>query len=174
MATKDRIEEQLVQQKQALLTEVISPDYYDNDLLASCQKPYGAFAKDPQLTEICVAKKEGKITAYAFETIAPNGYAGAIHILVGVTPQGEVLGIRVTEHHETPGLGDKIETKHSNWILAFAHQWLTEETKHKWAVKKDGGEIDQFTGATITPRILINQVKISTLALLKAHQQEEK
>lgn len=66
--------------------------------------------------KICVAKKDGKISAYAYETVAPDGYSGNIRLLVGLTPQGDVLGVRVLEHAETPGLGDKIELRISDWF----------------------------------------------------------
>lgn len=174
-ATKDRIAEQMKAQKEALFSEVIESSYYDNDLLTTCQAPWGDFQQIPSLKELCVAKKAGKTAAYIFETIAPEGYAGNIHLLVALTPQGEVLGVRTIEHHETPGLGDKIETKHSDWILSFAHKMLSPDTLERWAVKKDGGEFDQFTGATITPRIVVNQVKTASLAVLDVihHHPEE-
>ena len=113
-----------------------------------------------------MAKKVGDITAYAFESVAHDGYSGDIRILVGMKPDGEVLGVRITEHHETPGLGDKIETRISDWILGFDHQVIKQDNLTEWAVKKDGGKFDQFTGATITPRAVVNQVKRSALAML--------
>ncbi len=107
-----------------------------------------------------------KKTAYAFETVAPDGYAGRIRLLVGITPTGTILGVRVLEHQETPGLGDKIETRISDWILSFSQQQLRSDNLADWAVKKDGGKFDQFAGATITPRAVVNQVKQSALSLL--------
>ena len=106
-------------------------------------------------------------TAYAYETIAPDGYSGNIRLLVGITPKGEVLGVRVIEHHETPGLGDKIELRISDWILSFTNQIIVPESLKDWAVKKDGGKFDQFSGATITPRAVVNQVKRSALVMLE-------
>ncbi len=93
------------------------------------------------------------------EATAPDGYSGAIQLLVGSDFSGTILGTRVTQHHETPGLGDKIETRLSNWILAFAGKVIHGEGDTAFAVKKDGGEFDQFTGATITPRAVVNAVK---------------
>ena len=85
---------------------------------------------------------------------------------MGLTPQGEVLGVRVIEHHETPGLGDKIELRISDWILSFNNQPINNDNLSEWAVKKDGGKFDQFSGATITPRAIVNQVKRSVLVML--------
>ena len=91
-----------------------------------------------------------------------------------MTPQGEILGVRVLEHKETPGLGDKIETRINDWILSFTNQKITQDNLSEWAVKKDGGKFDQFAGATITPRAVVNQVKRSALAVLKDLNTEKK
>jgi electron transport complex protein RnfG len=76
-----------------------------------------------------------------------------------VDRQGTLLGVRVISHSETPGLGDKIETAKSDWILGFSGRSLNDPPPEQWEVKKDGGVFDQFTGATITPRSLIRAVK---------------
>ena len=86
-------------------------------------------------------------------------YSGAIQLLVAADFKGTVLGTRVTEHHETPGLGDKIELRISDWITLFAGKVIHGQDDSHWAVKKDGGDFDQFTGATITPRAVVNAVK---------------
>lgn len=171
--TEDQIKEQIQAHKQQLLGQVLPQRWYDNDLLATCHAPKAPFNDDPNLQEICVAKKNGKITAYAFETVAPNGYAGPIHIIAAITPQGEMLGMRVTEQHETPGLGDKVEMKNTHWALSFSNKFLREDNLDEWAVKKDGGMFDQFTGATITPRAVVNQVRNSSLQLLE-HLRDDK
>jgi electron transport complex protein RnfG len=93
------------------------------------------------------------------ETIAPNGYSGNIYILVGVLPNGHISGVRVLKHRETPGLGDKIELRKADWILSFNGKNLTEDNAERWAVKRDRGEFDQFTGATITPRAVVGAVR---------------
>ncbi|MEN2900984.1 Ion-translocating oxidoreductase complex subunit G [Mannheimia haemolytica] len=69
---------------------------------------------------------------------------------MGIEPNGNILGVRTLEHKETPGLGDKIETRVSDWILSFTNQLFSLENEADWNVKKDGGKFDQFTGATIT------------------------
>lgn len=159
--TKAPIQRSINAQQQALLRQVVPPSYVENDLLASCVTP-----QIPYINKLYIAKKQGKISAYAFETVAPDGYSGNIDLLVGLTPEGEVLGVRVIAHKETPGLGDKIETRISDWILSFNQRKLLPETLAQWAVKKDGGSFDQFAGATITPRAVVNQVKRAGLAML--------
>ncbi|TCP95058.1 electron transport complex protein RnfG [Cricetibacter osteomyelitidis] len=160
--TKAPIQQAIDNNQKALLAEVIPAQYADNDLLKTCVKPTALST----IEKLYIAKKNQQITAYAFETTAPDGYSGDIRLLVGLTPQGEVLGVRVIEHHETPGLGDKIETRISNWILSLSNQMITPDNLPEWAVKKDGGKFDQFAGATITPRAVVNQTKRSALAML--------
>lgn len=162
--TKEKIDETMAAQQRELLLQVLPQDYFDNNLLESAVIPHNENL--PGIEKIYFGKKNGQLSAYAFETTAPDGYSGNIRLLVGITPQGEVLGVRVLEHHETPGLGDKIELRISDWILSFTHQMLNENNLADWAVKKDGGKFDQFSGATITPRAIVNQVKRSALIML--------
>jgi electron transport complex protein RnfG len=96
--------------------------------------------------------------AFIVPSVAPEGYSGDIRLLVGLDLQGTVTGVRATEHRETPGLGDKVDTKKSNWILGFNGKSLNDPL-NGWAVKKDGGDFDAFTGATITPRAVVTQVE---------------
>ena len=162
--TKDKIDAVMVAQQRELLLQVIPQDYFNNNLLESAVIP-----QDKNLVgiqKIYFAKKDGNISAYAYETTAPDGYSGDIRLLVGLDPKGEILGVQVIEHHETPGLGDKIELRISNWILNFTHQSINEHNLNEWTVKKDGGKFDQFSGATITPRAVVNQTKRSALIML--------
>ncbi len=101
--------------------------------------------------------------AVVFNSIAPNGYNGKIHLLIGIYQDGSLAGVRAVKHAETPGLGDGIEIRKSDWILSFDSKSLDDPTPDNWAVKRDGGEFDQFTGATITPRAIVETVK-NTLA----------
>ena len=162
--TKDKIDAVMAAQQRELLLQVIPQDYFNNNLLESAVIPQDKNLLGIQ--KIYFAKKDGNISAYAYETTAPDGYSGDIRLLVGLDPKGEVLGVRVIEHHETPGLGDKIELRISNWILNFTHQSINEHNLNEWAVKKDGGKFDQFSGATITPRAVVNQTKRSALIML--------
>ncbi|MBF0127967.1 MAG: electron transport complex subunit RsxG [Magnetococcales bacterium] len=100
------------------------------------------------------ARKGGAAHSVAFMVSAPDGYSGNIDILVGVTAEGAVTGIQIVSHAETPGLGDKAVK--TDWPKSFAGKTLKNI---KWAVKKDGGDFDQFAGATITPRAIVGAVK---------------
>jgi len=124
-------------------------------------------ANDPQVDKVVLGKAEkavdiypardasGTVRGIAWEVLAPDGYSGSIRILVGVRPDGNVFSIRVTRHQETPGLGDGI-VKNDGWLASFVDQNLSSKI---WKVKKDGGDFDQFTGATITPRAVVKAVK---------------
>ena len=150
-ATKDKI---AANEQQALLhslQEVLFKDSYDNDL-----------AEDVILLQgytIYRARKSGYPVAAILTTTTPYGYNGDIRLLMGINIAGEITGVRVLKHRETPGLGDKIEIKKSSWIADFKHKAINDMTTNLWAVKKDGGNFDQFTGATITPRAIVNEVK---------------
>jgi Na+-translocating ferredoxin:NAD+ oxidoreductase subunit G len=149
--THDVIATRLAEDLKASLEQVIPAEYYDNDLL-----------KDTLLidseTLVYLAKKDGKVSAVAFMVTTNNGYSGAIKSIIGIDYQGQVLGVRVIAHAETPGLGDKIEEAKADWILSFNGHSLTDLTESQWKVKKDGGTFDQFSGATITPRAVVGSV----------------
>ncbi|RLM22837.1 electron transporter RnfG [Brenneria alni] len=100
---------------------------------------------------------------------AERGYSGVINLLIGINANGELTGVRTISHTETPGLGDKIELSHGDWILGFTGKSLQNTTEKQWHVKKDGGEFDAFTGATITPRAVVKSVH-QTLLLFQRHR----
>lgn len=163
--TETTIAHQAALQQKALLDQVVPAENYDNDMQGECY-----VVTDPALGNMAphrlyLARKEGKPVAAAIETTAPDGYSGAIQLLVGADFQGNVLGSRVVEHHETPGLGDKIDIRISDWISHFSGKQVDGEQDKRWAVKKDGGDFDQFTGATITPRAVVRAVKNTALYL---------
>jgi len=142
----------------ASLNEVMPHDRHDNDLLAD-----RITVSDPLLGRdghhIYRARLDGKPNGAVLEATAPDGYGGNIALIVGVDTQGKVQGVRVVPpHNETPGLGDKIETKKSDWIYGFNGLSLGNPADAGWAVKKDGGQFDSFTGATITPRAVVGAV----------------
>ncbi|QKN81700.1 electron transport complex subunit RsxG [Scandinavium goeteborgense] len=156
--TKSTIDIQSAKQQMALFDQVVPQGSYNNDLLKSCYV-LDAPALGKGSHKIYIARKDDAAVAVVMEATAPDGYSGAIQLLVGADFSGTVLGSRVTQHHETPGLGDKIELRHSDWITRFAGKIIHGDNDSQWAVKKDGGEFDQFTGATITPRAVVNAVK---------------
>lgn len=156
--TKSTIAAQAARQQSALFDQIIPAGIYNNTLRKSCYlTTTPALGNGPH--HIYIARKNGRAIAALLEATAPDGYSGAIRLLVGADFNGTILGVRVTEHHETPGLGDKIELRLSRWITLFAGKTLHGASDRRWAVKKDGGDFDQFTGATITPRAVVNAVK---------------
>lgn len=144
------------QQRELLqvLNQLLPAEVHDNDLYASCRLvEHPALAKQP--TPLYLATRAGKPTAAAVEVVAPNGYSGAIRLLVAINWDGTVAGVRTLEHKETPGLGDKIEIRKSDWITSFDGMTVNGNDDNRWAVKRDGGVFDSFTGATITPRAVV-------------------
>ncbi|MDO9160743.1 MAG: electron transport complex subunit RsxG [Methylococcaceae bacterium] len=163
-----RLDEDLIKS----LEEVVPAGLHDNDMLQDTLTiPSAEYNIGANETIVYLAKKSGKVTAVCYKFIAPDGYSGAINMIMGVDRDGNILGVRVLNHKETPGLGDKIEVAKSDWILKFVGRSLDNLTPAQWAVKKDGGEFDQFAGATITPRKSVQAIYRS-LQLFKAHQEQ--
>jgi len=154
MITKDAIGERQREDLLASLSQVIPSELHDNDLLADTL----TIKAGDQQRVIYRASRDNVITAVAYQ-ITGYGYAGAIELLLGLNDKGELLGVRVLSHAETPGLGDKIEPEKSNWIFGFNGLSLDNTPDKDWAVKKDGGRFDQFSGATITPRGVVKAIK---------------
>ena len=164
--TKDQIALQQQQKLLGILNAVIDENSYDNSIQLDCALVTSVEmlgSDEPQ--HIYRATKQGQAIAAAIETTAPDGYSGKIQLVVGVSSSkvdsATVTGVRILDHKETPGLGDKIDLRINNWVLDFDNQIYTAEVASNWAVKKDGGQFDQFTGATITPRAVVNAVKLS-------------
>lgn len=164
--TKDQIAHQQKQKLQSILNQVIDPNRYNNTLYLDCvDRVAPDFLGSKKAQRIYRATQDGKPVALAVETTAPDGYNGNIHLVVGLTliseQEVEISGVRVLSHKETPGLGDKIELRIHDWILSFNGKPYSDALEKIWAVKKDGGQFDQFTGATITPRAVVKAVKRS-------------
>ncbi|ANU37085.1 electron transport complex subunit RsxG [Vibrio scophthalmi] len=157
--TKDQI--QLQEQKQLLsvLNQVIPEQLHDNSLYQACTLVEDPALGTTQAMPAYIATLNGEPSAIALEAIAPDGYNGAIKVIVAVQQDGTILGTRVLSHQETPGLGDKIDLRVSDWILGFTGKTVTADNQSSWHVRKDGGQFDQFTGATITPRAVVKSVK---------------
>lgn len=159
---------------QKALFEIVPQSRHDNDLLSdtlSLPPDQAVSLHMPKPALIYVARKGGEPVAFIIPTTATDGYSGDIRLLVGVNMDGSVAGVRVQSHKETPGLGDKIELSKNKWILGFDGKSLGNPPPEKWRVKKDGGDFDQFAGATITPRAVVNQVK-NVLLYLNTHREE--
>lgn len=168
--TNSTIKDNILNAQIAAFNEILPADLYDNDLTTDVAVlPADPLLGSPEGIKIHIARKDGKVTGIIFETIAPRGYNGNLDLLVAINKDGIVTGSRVISHKETPGLGDKVDLKKSNWILSFENTSLSNPTLKGWAVKKDGGDFDQFTGATITPRAVVRAVK-NTLVYFEQHK----
>ncbi|MGE6108771.1 electron transport complex subunit RsxG [Aeromonas sobria] len=168
LLTQDKIAHQQQREKLNTLSALLPVGSYDNDLVASCKRVSSPLLGTSQPMPLYTATLAGQVTGYAMETVAPDGYSGAIRLIVGTDAGGKVQGVRVLAHNETPGLGDKIELKKSDWIESFVGKFLTQDNEASWAVKKDGGDFDAFTGATITPRAVVKAVA-NLLRLQQTH-----
>lgn len=163
--TRGPIAERRAEDLAASLAQVIPASIHDNDLASETL----SITPDQGLpVTVYRAVSQGQVTGVAFQVKAP-GYSGEIAIILGLDHRGRILGARVLAHTETPGLGDKIEVSKDDWILAFDGRSLRDPPAERWAVKKDGGEFDQFSGATITARAVVRAIK-NGLELFRAHR----
>ena len=162
--TKTPIEESDARAKRIFLNQVIPSNLYDNNLVKDTisLEPNPLIGNKKNI-DIYRAKKNNQVIAVIIETIAPDGYSGEIKTLVGIDQEDKILGVRVITHKETPGLGDYIEIEKSQWIKNFDLKSLDKMTEKEWAVKKDGGDFDYVSGATITPRAVIKSTYKSLL-----------
>ena len=151
-----------LQEQQALLktvNQLIPDDLYDNDIVSSCFTVSDPLLGKDKIQKVFLAKKGEHPVALMLESSSFRGYAGEIKLAVAIYENGNVAGVRVLSHSETPGLGDKIQTNKSDWILSFADSSYSHTKNKQWEVKKNGGDFDAFTGATITPRAVVLAVK---------------
>ena len=160
-ATEKNIAAAIRANEEKALLEVLGDIQWDNDLLSDTihlTSEQSEVLNADTKTKARVIRNKGQVTGFIFSSTATDGYSGDISMLIGLDLGGKILGVRVTEHRETPGLGDKIEIRKSEWILEFKGKSVTQADL-VWAVNKDGGSFDGFAGATITPRAVVNQVK---------------
>lgn len=161
-APKIAIEEKKAAQK--ALLEIVPRSRHDNDMLADTfpiSESLSQTLNIPADEPIHLAKKNSKLVAIILPSLTPEGYSGDIKFIIGINVDGSIAGVRTLSHKETPGLGDKVDINKSNWILGFNGKSLENPLAKLWKVKKDGGEFDQFTGATITPRAMVKQIKLT-------------
>jgi electron transport complex protein RnfG len=155
-ATRERI----VANEKALLEQSLQPalagTFYDSGVSESrliLPPPHGLPGNDPAVIYRVFAK--GEPVAALFAVTARDGFSGPIRILVGIGVGGTVTGVRILQHRETPGLGDKIESARSDWVFQFDGRSMGDPVATGWAIEVDGGEFDQLTGASVTPRAII-------------------
>ena len=168
--TATRIAEQEERAVLDQLGQIVSPDLYNNELHSDLfwfrDELY--FPRD-QLVEVYRARMDDEEIAVILKMAAVNGYNGKINLLVGINYDGTLCGVRVTSHKETPGLGDAIEAERTDWILGFFGRSLGNPLPDGWSVRRDGGEFDQFTGATVTPRAVVEAVQLA-LEFFEGHR----
>ncbi|GAB2180696.1 electron transport complex subunit RsxG [Denitratisoma sp. agr-D3] len=164
-ATKPAIEASAAAEKLQMINAVLSSDRYDNELLKdTISLPATAALGTDDSTTLYRARKNGEASALILEAVAPDGYSGKIRLILAVKANGELAAVRVTEHKETPGLGDYIDPKKDRnkarpWITQFNDVGFEQIPVAEFKVKKDGGRIDQMSGATISPRAVTNAVR---------------
>ncbi len=171
--TRAPIAESERQSKLKLFEQVLPHAMHDNDLLKDgVLIPAGGDLGNREETLAYRGRLAGQPSAVILEATAPDGYSGDIKLLVAVRADGELVGVRVLAHKETPGLGDYIDIAHSDWIKKnFDGQSLAKTSDEQWKVKKDGGSFDYMSGATITPRAVVKAVHKS-LKYFAAHREE--
>jgi electron transport complex protein RnfG len=154
--TRSSIEKSALEDRLASLAQVLPASLYNNNPVHDVQ-----MIDDSQLSEqpieVYLAKRDGVLTGAAFQ-VKKQGYGGPITLIMALDAQGNILGVRVLIHKETPGLADRIDIAKDNWITRFNGHSLSSTSAEAWHVKKDGGEFDQFTGATITPRAVVGAI----------------
>lgn len=171
MLSEARIADQQLNAQRQAINAIFPASLHDNDLINDTIKLALSKNEFNQLdllglrenSTAYVARTNNQVSGFIFPLIARDGYNGDINLLLGINSFGSITGVRVTGHRETPGLGDLIDLRLSDWILAFNSHSIESPEPAAWTVIKDGGDFDQFTGATITPRAV-------TLAIAKALQ----
>ena len=156
--------ERIVHNEQAWITQrldaLVPPAMHDNDLLAdSIAVTSPDLLGSAQPVRIYRARRGGAPVAALIRAIAPDGYRGPIELLVAIDHDGRLIGVQVIRHNETPGLGDAFESRDVHWLDRFRGRSLTDPPTQRWTVRRDGGDFDAFTGATITPRAIIKAVR---------------
>jgi electron transport complex protein RnfG len=175
-ATYQATHERIAANEKALLEQSLQPAlagvFYDSGVSESrivLQSPHELPGNESAVIYRVFA--EGEPVAALFAVTARDGFSGPIRILVGVEYDGSVTGIRILQHRETPGLGDKIESRRSDWIFQFDGRSISDPPVTGWAIREDGGVFDQLTGASITPRAVIKAIR-QTLLYFDANREE--
>lgn len=154
--TSPIIQKSEAEAKRKLLLELVSNEVYDNDIEKDfIEIESNILLKNKKPTQLYLVKNNNTNKAVILEVRAPDGYSGDIFLLVAINKNAEIINTRVIKHQETPGLGDYIDKEKTNWIDIFQSKSFKTTQEKKWAVKKDQGEFDYMTGATITPRAVI-------------------
>lgn len=153
------IAESEAQARMALFQQIVPAQLFDNALLADTQVlPVDPLLGNQQPIVANIARIQGQASAVIFEVVAHDGYSGDIKLLMAIQADGQLAGVRVLAHKETPGLGDYIDIAKDRWITLFDGLSLQKIPATLWKVKKDGGDFDYRAGATVTPRAVVGAV----------------
>ncbi|PLW66739.1 electron transport complex subunit RsxG [Pseudohalioglobus lutimaris] len=161
LLTQDRIAEEIRKAEEKALLQIVPRERHNNSMLDDTITVGADISALGLRTEkqIYRARQDGRVVAAIIPATARDGYSGDIDLVIGVNADGTVAGVRTLSHKETPGLGDKVDLAKSDWILNFTGRSLRDPLPGQWAVTKDKGVFDSFTGATITPRAVVATVK---------------
>jgi len=168
--TRDRIARNQQAWIKQHLDALVPSQSYDNDPLTDTMEVIAPELLGTSAPVMAYRmRKAGLPVAVAIRSIAPDGYRGPLELLVAIAPGGQLLGVRVIRHNETPGLGDAFENRDAGWLDKFRGLSLTKPPQQRWTVRRDGGDFDAFTGATITPRAIVKAVR-RTLEFYQGNQ----
>ena len=157
--THDAIVKSEEGEKLKLIMQIVPPTLFDNDIIQdTLSVPVDPLLGNDEATLAYRARLHGEPSAVVLEAVAPDGYSGKISLILAVRANGELAGVRVVAHKETPGLGDYIDVAKSPWIRGFDGKSREVYKDADWKVKKDGGQFDYMAGATITPRAVVKAV----------------
>ena len=166
--TKDKIKNEIQRVMSQQLNSLVPHNLYDNSPIEDCILLIDESSKEHStlnnvsINKVFRMRKNNHSIAMVISSTAHDGYSGDINLLIALSNQDELIGVEVVSHTETPGLGDKIESRKSQWLQQFKNISLNSFDKKNWAVKKDGGDFDALTGATITPRAVVNAIYSTT------------
>jgi electron transport complex protein RnfG len=167
--TYDQIQLNLRQDTLRAMHRLLPESEYDNDLLAEpINLGVEAFQNNLRSVVAYRAERNHQPVATLFSLVTPKGYNGDIRLLMAVRQDGTLTGVEIVSHSETPGLGDRIESARSDWLEQFRGTSLDSPSSEDWKVRRDGGRFDQLTGATVTPRAVVNALH-RVLVYLKQH-----
>lgn len=169
--TRERI---ALEERKAMLRslyEIVPDERHDNDIVTDAITiPRAELLGQDEPFVVYRARMGEEPVAVVMPVIAPDGYSGAIYMMVGVNTDGTVAGVRVVRHKETAGLGDLIDVEKSDWVTDFNGRSLVDPDSDHWRVKKDGGVFDQFSAATITPRAVVRGVHKALIYFERHHE----
>lgn len=169
--TRAPIEKSEAEARMALFQQIFPHNKHDNDLLKrTVDIPPNTLLGTRLPTKAHIATLDNQVAGIILEAIAHDGYSGDIKLLIAIDAQGNISGVRVLAHKETPGLGDYIDITRGHWIESFNAESLGKTPEQQWQVKKDGGKFDYMAGATITPRAVIKAV-LHALQFFEANKQ---